>query len=422
FPASTMYAERQSQWKGRRGKPRCDHCRAHNLKCDRVLPTCNHCAWAHRECKYTPLPTPAHRGIPRCDRCRFHNLKCDRSLPVCNNCQHDAEADCNYTPKKRHKVPTDHLGQPSAERPMYPPYAAPGKSASFLIEPPQPPAGSSSAPPPSQPPRPAFDPWAKSRPLPPPAHAVQPPPTPHAAPPAAAAAAPQSAPPPARSGSHSASMSGTTGKNRVYDPRHLEPWYHAHFAPLPRVILQGIRTVNPGDMPGRKEFDTALIDFVRELPADLLDVAVFPPETYSAIALALKKSELDELTKKQSGWVQYHHVRLGSRKYNHLVMPREEYYRMPPEREEALLAAYMSDVDGEPYKDAAGTSVQEGLAAFMRIPVSAQIYDILVFAHKKHPSTIGTLVEARNAGISCITWAMVEIFYRMCPRCMAKNK
>ena len=46
------------------------------------MPTCNHCSWANRECKYTPLPTPAHRGIPRCDRCRFHNLKvCAFSLP-----------------------------------------------------------------------------------------------------------------------------------------------------------------------------------------------------------------------------------------------------------------------------------------------------------------------------------------------------
>jgi hypothetical protein len=50
-------------------------------QCDRELPTCNHCSWANRECKYTPLPTPAHRGIPRCDRCRFHNLKvCTVSL------------------------------------------------------------------------------------------------------------------------------------------------------------------------------------------------------------------------------------------------------------------------------------------------------------------------------------------------------
>jgi hypothetical protein len=76
IPNPKVYMARQSQWKGRRGKPRCDHCRTNNLKCDRVLPTCNHCSWANgRECRYTPLPTPAHRGIPRCDMCRLRNLK-----------------------------------------------------------------------------------------------------------------------------------------------------------------------------------------------------------------------------------------------------------------------------------------------------------------------------------------------------------
>lgn len=99
IPNPKVFMARQSQWKGRRGKPRCDHCRVNNLKvrtnllrssacirvriltvvksqCDRVLPSCNHCSWVvGRECKYTPLPTPAHRGIPRCDRCRAKNLK-----------------------------------------------------------------------------------------------------------------------------------------------------------------------------------------------------------------------------------------------------------------------------------------------------------------------------------------------------------
>jgi len=116
-----------AKWKGRRGKPRCDHCRLNNLKCDRVLPTCNHCLWSHgRECKYTPLPTPAHRGIPRCDRCRQKNLKCNRNLPVCNHCEEEEEPDCNYTPKKRHKVPTDHV--PVKERPAYT-----TKTAAFLV-------------------------------------------------------------------------------------------------------------------------------------------------------------------------------------------------------------------------------------------------------------------------------------------------
>jgi len=128
IPNPKMYMARQSQWKGRRGKPRCDHCRLNNLKCDRVLPTCNHCSWSRTECKYTPLPTPAHRGIPRCDRCRLRNLKCDRNLPVCNHCEGEEDAECNYTPKKRHKVPTDHV--PVKERPIVP-YAS--KTASFLV-------------------------------------------------------------------------------------------------------------------------------------------------------------------------------------------------------------------------------------------------------------------------------------------------
>lgn len=51
-------------------------------QCDRILPTCNHCSWASgRECRYTPLPTPAHRGIPRCDRCRRKNLKVWTTVP-----------------------------------------------------------------------------------------------------------------------------------------------------------------------------------------------------------------------------------------------------------------------------------------------------------------------------------------------------
>lgn len=98
IPNPKVYMARQSLWIGHRGKPRCDHCRVNNLKvclmsethnfefetaiqCDRVLPTCNHCSWAAgRECKYTPLPTPAHRGIPRCDRCRLKNLKVSNRL------------------------------------------------------------------------------------------------------------------------------------------------------------------------------------------------------------------------------------------------------------------------------------------------------------------------------------------------------
>ena len=95
IPNPKVYMARQSQWVGKRGKPRCDHCRTNNLKvrfsfllsyntrnhypykCDRLTPVCNQCSWSNGDkiCEYTPLPTPAHRGIPRCDRCRTSNLK-----------------------------------------------------------------------------------------------------------------------------------------------------------------------------------------------------------------------------------------------------------------------------------------------------------------------------------------------------------
>lgn len=32
IPNPKVYMARQSQWKGRRGKPRCDYCRLNNLK------------------------------------------------------------------------------------------------------------------------------------------------------------------------------------------------------------------------------------------------------------------------------------------------------------------------------------------------------------------------------------------------------
>ncbi len=54
--------------------------------------------------------------------------KCDRNLPVCNHCADEEDTECNYTPKKRHKVPSDHAA--TRDRPVAP-YAA--KTASFLV-------------------------------------------------------------------------------------------------------------------------------------------------------------------------------------------------------------------------------------------------------------------------------------------------
>jgi hypothetical protein len=203
------------------------------------------------------------------------------------------------------------------------------------------------------------------------------------------------APPPSRTGS-------TSGKHRAYDIRHLEPWYHAQFAPLPRPILQGIRTINPGDMPTRRDFDAALLSFLAEINPELREVSAFPPEPYAAMASALVRDDKEPLSKRVADWMTHHHARPGSHKYHLLLLPREDYFSIPKEKEEALRAAYIADVDGggEPFKPSAhAATTQEGIGAFDRVPVSPQIYDVLVYAHKKHPNSSVTLAETRNAGI-----------------------
>ncbi|KZV66889.1 hypothetical protein PENSPDRAFT_688583 [Peniophora sp. CONT] len=533
--APNTYSDSQSQWKGRRGKPRCDHCRAHNLKCDRVLPTCNHCAWASRQCRYTPLPTPAHRGIPRCDRCRFHNLKCDRTLPVCNNCK-QAEGDCNYTPKKRHKIPTDHILSPSAVAPV-PANAYASRGASFVVSegtpgerystgtwiaehptggpkgklpagmyelssdssddeyndvteldgPPQPVASTSYAPPSTvvaHQPAPATSPHRPHAYHHPDLHARPPPlihqdvpmraPQPHRpltvhrehplhtpssyhapAPYPHLPEAPYVPPPPPdpwlpkwdvirerHELSKSASpprqktpvwaipaqppsqirSSAKASRNKQTDQ--LNPWYHAHFAPLPRHVLAGIRSVNPLDMPKRQEFDDVFTEFTFDYKyKDDMEVVGFAPGIYTMMAQGLREGHRNGLSHRLVQYMDQHHVQSGSNKYHLLLIPRDEIWSGPREKQEALRQAFCADIDHEPFIHSEFVkSPHDAAAAFYRVPVSAQIFDILVFAHKRHQNAIVTLNEARNTGITGITWAMAEIFCRMCPKCAAKNK
>ncbi|KAH9083775.1 hypothetical protein EDB83DRAFT_2563617 [Lactarius deliciosus] len=428
LPNPRSFLARQSQWKGRRGKPRCDHCRLNNLKCDRVLPTCNHCSWANRECKYTPLPTPAHRGIPRCDRCRFHNLKCDRNLPVCNHCTEDNGAECNYTPKKRHKVPTDHALPVKDRTPV--PYAT--KSASFLVS--------------DLPEEEKYTTgnWIAEHPegtkgnLSAGTHEID-------------SAGSQNSDNDNEDdhmdedtpSNQSAVLSGNEQPKSGSDPlgprsqcdgtraviRHIEPWYHSDFAPLPRSVLQGIRTANPSEMPARHDYDKALWKFLSELPAELREISAFAPDVYAGLAQAVEKSDTSTLSERVRSWVTHHHVRTGSRKYRLLLLPREQYFVIRSEKEEKLRNEFIAEVDGDVFlskppsaSNQGKQTPREGTTAFVRVPVSPQIYDTLVFAHKSHSTPLTTLTQISQAGIGCITWPMIELFHRLCPVCTSRSK
>ncbi|PCH43734.1 hypothetical protein WOLCODRAFT_138555 [Wolfiporia cocos MD-104 SS10] len=430
IPNPKVYMARQSQWKGRRGKPRCDHCRLNNLKCDRVLPACNHCAFpgSGRECKYTPLPTPAHRGIPRCDRCRSKNLKCDRNLPVCNHCADENEDDCNYTPKKRHKVPSDHTT--TKDRPVAP-YTA--KTASFLVS--DVPSNGSGDPSPegsagSGPSRGSPHPLDQEDDIgmPPDADTEM---FQQVGPDGAITWVRKIALPPLASkgaASHTYHRPFLLDQGMIVTTPHIDPWMHPAFAPLPDIVLQTLTSVNAIEMPSRHAFDEALMRFVGGLAPELRETATFMPDLYAEIAHAVSEGLVANLSPRLQLWATCHHARSGSRRHHLIVLPRDNFYNMTRADEEKLRAMYITQADGE-VDPAKVEQTAEGapgpvdaLAAFERVPVQQQIYDILVYTHRTHSSAAEMLKEARRIGIATVTWPMVELFVRLCPLCKMRAK
>ncbi|THH30932.1 hypothetical protein EUX98_g3257 [Antrodiella citrinella] len=69
-----------------------------------------------------------------------------------------------------------------------------------------------------------------------------------------------------------------------------------------------------------------------------------------------------------------------------------------------------------------GNHSLESVAVFERVPVQTQIYDILVFTHRNHGVAPTMLFEARRIGVATITWPMVEMFIRLCPLCKMRAK
>ncbi|THH16587.1 hypothetical protein EW146_g4079 [Bondarzewia mesenterica] len=358
--------------------------------------------------------------------------QCDRNLPVCNHCTEDEGAECNYTPKKRHKVPSDHAAAAKERQPTQP-YTA--KTASFLIS--------------DMPNEENYTTgnWIAEHPealrgrLPPGMYEIY-------------SSGSQGSDDESMDGSNSprhrpshdrswearmlsAGPSGSRPcafEGTLLPSRYLDPWYHSAFAPLPRSILQGIRTVNPVEMPSRQNYDEALFKFLHDLPPELGEISAFSPEAYSDLARAVAEGDTARLSSRLKSWTQFHHVRSGSRKYHLLLLPREAYFSIRPEKEDRLRNEFIAEVDGEtPTNKSSVTSTghgpgqhvinsHEGVSAFLRIPVLPQIYDVLVYAHKNHASSAQTLAQVRQAGVACVTWPMVETFVRLCPLCNLRAK
>lgn len=192
----------------------------------------------------------------------------------------------------------------------------------------------------------------------------------------------------------------------------VESWVHPLFAPLPDVIIQRTRNVNPVEMPNRALFEENFARFLDGLPPELLETAALTPEVYADVCRFLSGSNAENLSDRLKMWVSFHHVRLGSEKFHLLLIPRDAFFHLAASEEEKLRRDYINHIDN--YSNASSTVSPkpdiidhdlggfEWTRAFERIPVRNQVYDILVYAHRAHGSSTSMVFETRRIGmVSC---------------------
>ena len=318
-------------------------------------------------------------------------------------------AECNYTPKKRHRPPPDGNGALSSQSVSYG-----SKTAAFLLSEIGP-SNFSIAESPS------------SLQYPPSTHKLTPR-GPHSIDPIPAGSSQYKSqshhfpfdsevPPYHRSSSHTLhdadwrrqQRSGiSVDRSRTVDPipvEHvpIEPWSHPDFVSLPRAITHTVRTLNGSELPNKRIFDSTLTTFLMGLSVELQETAAFSPAHYASIAESLYRHDTSTLPPRLRSWVLCHHVRSGSRKRHLILVPRESFYGSSRDEEETAAAMYIKQVDEDNGNDVSGSG------SFERIPVQSQIFDILLYAHRAHSSPTFMLADIRRVGmVSQFSWDSLQ--------------
>ena len=320
-------------------------------------------------------------------------------------------AQCNYTPKKRQRVPTDGNGAVSSQSVSYG-----SKTAAFLLSD----MGPSNF---------AITGSPSSLQYPPSTHKLMPRGS-HSIDPIPAGSShykPQNhhlsfdpeVPPYHRSSSHTLHDSDwrrqqqrsviPVDRPRTVDPipiEHvpIEPWHDPHFVSLPRAITHTVRTLNGSELPSRRVFDGTLTTFLMGLSVELQETAAFSPAHYASIAECLYRHDTSALPPRLRSWTLCHHVRSGSRKRHLILVPRESFYGSSRDEEETAAAMYIKQVDEDTGNDVSGSG------SFERIPVQSQIFDVLLYAHRAHSSPTFMLADIRRVGmVSHILWDSLQL-------------
>jgi hypothetical protein len=347
-------------------------------------------------------------------------IQCDRNLPVCNHCDDHEDAECNYTPKKRHKIPVEAFR--SGAIGVYG-----KKAASFLVQ---------DMPPVEDPAIVARRMRAESSSARFYGHNVG------SSPGSVVGSLPSmyelhesdgpDFPRYAPNGQYTPEYRGWNSKPIIPSKPHthhlsfithtfppdqgvvitkalVEPWYHASFASLPDVVLQRLRTVNSVEMPDRIAFDASLYDFLTALTPELRETAAFGPELYANMSNCVAHGDMSMFSPRLRMWLAHHHIRLGSNKFHLLLIPRDAFFQIDVVEEEKLRMDYVTRVDGKskgmlipsPAKDTVEHDLNalEWTKTFERVPVQTQIYDVLVYAHRAHGNSTSMLFEARRIGM-----------------------
>ncbi|KAF9529309.1 hypothetical protein CPB83DRAFT_853056 [Crepidotus variabilis] len=411
IPNPKAYMSMQSQWTSQRGKARCDYCRQNNLKCDRILPSCNYCTLENQgECSYAPTPNTSHRGIPRCDRCREHNLKCDRDIPSCSYCKDcGEEKSCSYSSRLKSKQDVHgHSDEATTSRwPLLP----------GLADKPE-----------EEKPRPSYyrersseGSNKRSRKS---DGAESDPDKPHRGRFTADFAQPK------RTSSHSSTYNTPAGSDVeiiahsssskpqiLIKNGRIEAWTHPAFISLPNFAYKELIDVDPVEMPKRHEFDAALEAFLRGIMSTLRETAIFSVSQYTKLAKCLTSGDMAPLSERLNTWAAVHKLSSGSTKYNLVLVPRDSVFSMTPNLAEADRRSFVEDL----LKGGADLE-QLQVHHYDRLPVQNQLYDILSYAHRYHYPAASMLLEVVRLRFASITWPMAELYVKLCPLCSIRSK
>lgn len=133
---------------------------------------------------------------------------------------------------------------------------------------------------------------------------------------------------------------------------HVEPWSHPAFVSLPHIVWEGLRAIDPVEMPKRQEFENALNAFQGHMIPDIRETTMFTTEQYTTLARALNFGDASNLTPRQSQWSKIHKLSAGSQKYLIIVAPRDSVFDLSEElakksREDFIRDRIRGIVEGE---------------------------------------------------------------------------